>query len=626
MADTQVDIRDYSMFDAELSGTAMNLTLLRRLMKWLQPYRRTFAFSVVLVLISSTLAVLLPVVMSIVIIDHIILQEVDVQTLDLGTIETTEWLAQQSGLSMIAAACLLYGGLQLMWAVAGHLHRMTLVNSVINGLRDLRQDLFEHLETRPSSFFDRVAVGRIMTRVTNDIEALYELLRGLGTLIGEFVPFLVALIIMLAIDIKMTGILMLAIPIIALATYWFRQQTGSLFRLIRQSVSTMNQNLQENLAGLQVVQLSHREKYNHRRYDRINSENLNFESRSVKLETLYGALNDSMVSLAIGSILWFAGGDVIRNQISLGGMILFTRFIDMLFHPIVVLGQQFNVLFRAMASGERIFQALDWDEKVHEPRNPATLPKRLSGTVEFRNLDFEYDRGIPILQNLSFTIRAGEKLAIVGPTGSGKSTIVRLLGRFYDIDDHSIFLDGIDLNQIHSHDLRQRIGVVLQDFHIFSGTVYDNIALGDQRIEMARAVQAARTVNADRFIRELPLGYETPLSERGQNLSQGQRQLLAFARVLAADPEILILDEATASIDTETEVLIQEGLRELTRARTSILIAHRLQTIQQADRILVLDDGQVSELGTHEELVTSGGLYSTLHSLQFQDTDDPPVN
>ena len=626
MANTQVEIRDYSMFDAELSGTAMNLTLLRRLMKWLQPYRRTFAFSVVLVLISSTLAVLLPVVMSIVIIDHIILQEVDVQTLDLGTIETTEWLAQQSGLSMLAAACLLYGGLQLMWAVTGHLHRMTLVNSVINGLRDLRQDLFEHLETRPSSFFDRVAVGRIMTRVTNDIEALYELLRGLGTLIGEFVPFLVALIIMLAVDIKMTGILMLAIPIIALATYWFRQQTGSLFRLIRQSVSTMNQNLQENLAGLQVVQLSHREKYNHRRYDRINSENLKFESRSVKLETLYGALNDSMVSLAIGSILWFAGGDVIRNQISLGGMILFTRFIDMLFHPIVVLGQQFNVLFRAMASGERIFQALDWDEKVHEPLNPATLPKRLSGTVEFRNLDFEYDRGIPILQNLSFTIRAGEKLAIVGPTGSGKSTIVRLLGRFYDIDDQSIFLDGIDLNQIHSHDLRQRIGVVLQDFHIFSGTVYDNIALGDQRIEMARAVQAARTVNADRFIRELPLGYETPLSERGQNLSQGQRQLLAFARVLAADPEILILDEATASIDTETEVLIQEGLRELTRARTSILIAHRLQTIQQADRILVLDDGQVSELGTHEELVASGGLYSTLHSLQFQDTDDPPVN
>ena len=626
MADTQVEIRDYSMFDAELSGTAMNLTLLRRLMKWLQPYRRTFALSVVLVLISSTLAVLLPVVMSIVIIDHIILQEVDVQTLDLGTIETTEWLAQQSGLSMLAAACLLYGGLQLMWAVTGHLHRMTLVNSVINGLRDLRQDLFEHLETRPSSFFDRVAVGRIMTRVTNDIEALYELLRGLGTLIGEFVPFLVALIIMLAVDIKMTGILMLAIPIIALATYWFRQQTGNLFRLIRQSVSTMNQNLQENLAGLQVVQLSHREKYNHQRYDRINSENLNFESRSVKLETLYGALNDSMVSLAIGSILWFAGGDVVRNQISLGGMILFTRFIDMLFHPIVVLGQQFNVLFRAMASGERIFQALDWDEKVHEPLHPATLPKRLSGTVEFRNLDFEYDPAVPILRNISFTIRAGEKLAIVGPTGSGKSTIVRLLGRFYDIDDQSIFLDGIDLNQIHSHALRQRIGVVLQDFHIFSGTVYDNIALGDQRIEMARAVQAARTVNADRFIRELPLGYETPLSERGQNLSQGQRQLLAFARVLAADPEILILDEATASIDTETEVLIQEGLRELTRARTSILIAHRLQTIQQADRILVLDDGQVSELGTHEELVASGGLYSTLHSLQFQDTDDPPVN
>ena len=272
-----------------------------------------------------------------------------------------------------------------------------------------------------------------------------------------------------------------------------------------------------------------------------------------------------------------------------------------------------------MASGERIFQALDWDEKIHEPADPVTLPPRLQGEVTFRHLNFAYDPDVQILHDVSFEIGAGEKLAIVGPTGSGKSTLIRLLGRFYEFDDGQIFLDGIDLNRIHTRDLRQRIGVVLQDFHIFSGTVFDNIALGDPRITRERAEEAARRVNAHGFISDLPRGYDTELSERGQNLSQGQRQLLAFARVLAADPEILVLDEATASIDTETELLIQDALRKLTAGRTSIIIAHRLQTIQEADRVLVLQGGRVVELGTHEELIASEGLYHTLHSLQFQD-------
>ncbi|MDZ7685658.1 MAG: ABC transporter ATP-binding protein [Gammaproteobacteria bacterium] len=292
---------------------------------------------------------------------------------------------------------------------------------------------------------------------------------------------------------------------------------------------------------------------------------------------------------------------------------------NMLFTPVVMLGEQLNVLFRAMASGERIFQALDWDEQIHEPEDPVQLPERLQGKLEFRHVNFEYEPGVPILKDVSFTLEPGKKLAIVGPTGSGKSTMIRLLGRFYDFGDDMIFLDEIDLNRIRSQDVRRRIGVVLQDFHIFSGSVLDNIILGNPDISRERAIEAAKTVNAHDFISNLPQGYETPLVERGSNLSQGQRQLLAFARVLAADPEILILDEATASIDTETELLIQDGLRKLLAGRTGILIAHRLQTIQEADWILVLHHGVVREYGTHEELLAQKGLYYTLHDLQFQD-------
>ena len=618
--------RDYSMFDAEISGQVVNLGLLRRLLSWLRPYRTTFIVSSILILLASTLQVLLPVVISLVVIDHLIMGEAQGHTPDLGMIEATNWIAATLGLQPLLAACVLYGVLQAAWAITGHLHRMTLITSVIKGLRDLRLDLFRHLETRPSSFYDRVAVGRVMTRVTNDVEALYELLRGMGTLIGEFVPFFVALGIMLAVDARLTGILLLALPIMGAATVFFRRATRQLFRMVRQSVSALNQNLQENLSGLQVVQLSERQDENLHRYTQINEQNRNHEIRSMRLETWYGAFTDSMASVAIGVIVWYGGGATIQEQISLGGIVLFTRFIDMLFHPIVVLGEQTNILFRAMASGERIFQALDWDERIHEPQRPATLPERLEGEVEFRDVHFGYDPDVEILHGVSFTIAPGEKLAIVGPTGSGKSTMIRLLGRFYDFDDNQIFLDGVDLNDIHSHDLRSRVGVVLQDFHIFSGTIYDNIALGHPEVSMERAIEAARTVNAHGFISALPDGYATQLSERGQNLSQGQRQLLAFARVLAANPEILILDEATASIDTETELLIQDALRKLTAGRTSILIAHRLQTIQEADRVLVLHHGRVQELGTHEELLAARGLYYTLHTLQFQEVSEEEID
>ncbi len=613
-----VDTRDYSLFEADLSGQVLNMRLLSRLFAWLKPYRGALLTSSVLVLVASAFQVLMPIILSLVAIDHIFRGEANPDTPDLGMISLNNWLTDVTGLEPLWAACLMYAGARLIWAVTGHAHRMTLIGAVINALRDLRLDLFRHLETRPSSFYDRVAVGRVMTRVTNDIEALYEMLRGMGGLIGEFVPFFVALTVMLAVDAKLTLMLLLALPLLAMVTLYFRRITRHLFRQVRQTLSALNQDMQENLAGLQVVQISDRQRFNLNRYTRINNENRDYELRSARVETLYGAFNDSLAHMAIGLIIYYGASQVMQLQMTMGEVVLFTQFIGMLFSPVVVLGEQTNILFRAMASGERIFQAIDWDEKIHEPQHPVNLPPRLRGELKFEQLSFAYERGLPVLHDLSFTIEPGEKLAIVGPTGSGKSTLIRLLGRFYDFADGQIFLDGMDLNHIHSHDLRQRVGVVLQDFHIFSGSVYDNIALGNAAITRDRAITAAKTVNAHDFICALPGGYDAELTERGQNLSQGQRQLLAFARVLAADPEILILDEATASIDTETELLIQDALRRLTAGRTAILIAHRLQTIQEADRVLVLHHGRVAELGTHEALLAAQGLYHTLHQLQFQ--------
>ncbi len=615
--------RDHSLFEAELSGNVLNLSLLRRVLGWLVPYRFSLIVSSILVLAASLATVMMEVVISRVIVDYVIVGEQDSMMPDFGLIELTESLSVATGLPTLWIAGVLFFAFMTIAALLGHWHRLTLVSAIVKALRDLRQDLFAHLETRPSSFYDRVPVGRVMTRVTNDIEALYEMLRGLGSLVGEFVPFLVALIIMLSTSVKLTLILLALVPLVGIATFFFRRATREIFRRVRNSVSSLNQYLQENLSGMTVVQLSERQQRNRAAYTEINRENLEQEYRSIRLTTYYGAFNDSLASVGLGIIVYYGAGAVVQDEMSLGAVILFTRFMNMLFTPVVLLGEQLNVLFRAMASGERIFQALDWDEQIREPVAPRTLPDRLEGNIRFDRVNFAYEPGRPILKDVSLEIRAGEKLAIVGPTGSGKSTLIRLLGRFYDFDHGMIFIDNIDLQDIRSQDVRRRIGVVLQDFHIFSGSILDNITLGDPSITRERAIDAATTVNAHGFISQIDGGYDALLAERGANLSQGQRQLLAFARVLAANPEILVLDEATASIDTETELLIQDALQKLMEGRTSILIAHRLQTIQEADRVLVLVDGEVKELGAHDDLIRAGGVYATLHALQFQDVGEP---
>ncbi|MEM8769244.1 MAG: ABC transporter ATP-binding protein [Pseudomonadota bacterium] len=610
---------DHSIFEADIEGQAMNMQYLRRILSWARPHRRLAAGSILLVLMASTLAILMPVVTTRVVIDGVLMGEPNALLPDFGMNALNNWLVGLTGLSPLASACVIFGVFTVACHTLYHLHRVSFARTVLASLRDMRHDLFAHMERQPSSFYDRVAVGRIMTRITNDVQALFDLLMGLGMLIGEFVPFFLGLAIMLAIDVELTGYLLIAVPIFGVITYFFRQATRRVYRVIRNTVSQLNQNLQENLSGMQVVQLSNREARNLARYREINAENRSHEVHAITLESSYGSFMDNMVNMALAVIIWVGGGSALQETISLGSVILFSQFVDMFIRPIRVLGQQYNILFRAMASAERIFQALDWHEQVREPAVPATLPERLSGEIEFRHLTFGYDAREPVLHDVSLTVAPGEKLAVVGPTGSGKSTLIRLLGRFYNFADGSIFLDGIDLNQMRASDVRARVGVVLQDFHIFSGSVLDNIHLGNPAISREAAIEAARMVHADAFIEALPGGYDEPLVERGQNLSQGQRQLLAFARVLAADPEILILDEATASIDTETEQLIQDALRAIMADRTSILIAHRLQTIQEADRILVLKNGRVKELGSHSELMAARGVYYTLNQLQFQD-------
>ncbi|MFT5209907.1 MAG: ATP-binding cassette subfamily B multidrug efflux pump [Flavobacterium sp.] len=609
---------DHSIFDADIHGQSMNIHYLGRIFGWVKSHRSLAMISIVLVLFASALTVLLPVIITRVVIDNVIMKNPAAGLPDFGMNTLTSWISDTISIQPVIAACLLYGLFTIACHIAYHFHRVTFAKTVLYALRDMRKDLFAHMERRPSSFYDKVAVGRVMTRITNDVQALFELLMGLGMLIGEFVPFFIALFIMLAIDVELTLWLLLALPIFAVVTYFFRQATRKVYRLIRNSVSQLNQNLQENLSGMQVVQLSNRQTRNLGVYNKENLDNRKHEINAIYLETGYGAFMDNIINLALAVILWVGGGSFLQDAISLGSIILFTQFVDMFIRPIRVLGQQYNILFRAMASAERIFQALDWKEQVIEPKHPVVLPARIQGKLEFRHLTFGYDPEHPVLTDVSLSIKPGEKLAIVGPTGSGKSTLIKLLGRFYDFPDGTIFLDDIDLNRINSSQVRRRIGVVLQDFHIFSGSILDNIILGNTHISRDQAIEAAKLVSADSFIEALPDKYDTLLVERGQNLSQGQRQLLAFARVLAADPEILILDEATASIDTETEQLIQKALQQIMQNRTSILIAHRLQTIQEADKILVLKDGEVKEFGTHEELLDLKGVYHTLNALQFQ--------
>jgi len=483
-------------------------------------------------------------------------------------------------------------------------------------MHDLRMKAFSHLQNLPVSFFDRNPVGRLVTRLTNDIQNVHEMFTSvLINLFRDVILLIGIVIILLHLHQEMALISFSVIPLIFVTTLFFSRRARDAFREIRFKISQMNSFLQENLAGIQVVQLFRREEENGKQFQKINEAHYLANMRQISIYAFFVPFVEILSSGAIGLLIWYGGGRVIQEAISLGVLVAFLSYIRMFFQPIRDLSEKYNILQSAMASLERIFGLLDQEKKIHPFLSP--IRGTIKGNIEFQQVSFSYNGKDRVLNEVSFSVREGETIAIVGATGAGKTSLLSLFERFYELEEGKILLDGIDIRERDISDLRSQIGLVMQDTFLFSGDIEENIRLGDQKADGARVKEAARVVNADKFIERLANQYQTRVGEGGEVLSAGQRQLLAFARALYANPKILILDEATSHVDPETDRFIQEGLTRLLKGRTAIVIAHRLSTIQYADRIIVLHKGRVREIGTHAELMARKGLYYRLYQLQY---------
>jgi ATP-binding cassette subfamily B protein len=487
-----------------------------------------------------------------------------------------------------------------------------------NVVLDIRMDLFEHLQHLPSSFFDRNPVGRLMTRLTTDVEALNEAFTsGLVVILADLIKLLGIVVVLLWMDWRLALITFSILPPTLVLTWFFRSRVRGAYREVRALIARVNAFLQESVSGMRVVQLFSREDAMSGRFTEINHRHRDAQLRSVRYDSVFSSLAELIGSVTLAAIVWGGGWGILRGAVTFGTLVAFIDYANKFFGPVQELSQRYTVMQSAMAAAERIFGLLDTEAAIRSPARPTTTPERFRGEIVFDRVTFGYNEGEPVLRDVSFRIAPGERVAVVGWTGSGKSTLIRLLIRLYDVWEGRILLDGIDVREYDLRELRRRVGIVLQDHFLFAGTVAGNISLGDPRITGGRVRKAARAVHADRFIERLPGQYEEPVRERGSNLSVGQKQLLSFARAIAFDPAILVLDEATASVDPETEHQIREALETLLRGRTSIVIAHRLATIRDVDRILVLHHGRLIEQGTHAELVRlDDGIYRTLYTLQ----------
>lgn len=482
-------------------------------------------------------------------------------------------------------------------------------------MKDMRMQIFEHLLRLPTKFFDKNPVGRLVTRASNDVAAINEMYASVLIYLFKDVFLVVGIFgIMLQLNWQL-GLLMLVLaPLIAYATWEFRKRARDAYRDFRRKLAKLNAYLQESLSGMRIIQIFAQERRSYQTFQSINQEEYDANMRQLMIFAVFQPVIHLMSALAVGLIIWYGGWGVIGGSFTLGALVAFLSYVEMLFAPIRDLAEKYNILQGAMASAERIFLLLD--EKPEDRGRERVLPN-FQGAIEFQDVWFAYGGEDWVLRGLSFKINPGERVAIIGPTGSGKTTIISLLARLYDIQKGQILLDGVDIRELDLKFLRAQMAVVLQDVFLFSGDILGNIRLQSEEISRARAIEAAKFVQADQFIEKLSRNYDAEVQERGATLSVGQRQLLAFARAVAFDPKILILDEATANIDSQTESLIQASLEKILRGRTSVTIAHRLSTIRESDKILVLHKGQLIEQGTHPELLQRKGLYHALYTLQF---------
>jgi ATP-binding cassette subfamily B multidrug efflux pump len=632
------------MQEEEVLGKAYDGRLMRRLIGYLRPYRWQVVVALVAIILKAAADVMGPFLTKVAIDKYLTSSSASSR----GFLDS--WLSAdaRTGIGQLA---LLYVGALLISFVLEFLQNYLMQWTGQKVMFDLRKQIFRHLQHMHIGFFDKNPVGRLVTRVTSDVDALNEMFTaGVVAIFEDIFVLAGIIIIMLRMKWWLALIAFAVLPVIFWATMIFRRVVRDSYRRVRVAVARINSFLQEHVTGIVVLQLFNREKRAYKSFEKVNSQNMDAWKDAILAHAFYYPVVEILSTIAIASVFWFGGLRVIWGTVTLGILVAFMQYAQRFFRPIMDLSDKYNILQSAMASAERVFKLLDTPAEIVSPAHPAKAEGR--GRVEFDHVWFAYHKleteetngthapvvqasengdlaetiGDPsgydwILRDVSFVIEPGETVAIVGHTGAGKTTIISLLMRFYDIQRGAIRIDGVDIRKMDLLELRRRFGVVLQDPFLFSGTIENNIRLGSSWITDERVETAAESVNVADFIRGLPQGFQEPVLERGSTLSTGQKQLISFARALAHDPKILVLDEATSSVDTETELRVRDALTRMVEGRTSVIIAHRLSTIQRADKIIVMHKGQVREIGNHQSLLAKRGIYWRLYQLQYKDQE-----
>jgi len=585
--------------EEEVLGKAYDSRLMKRLLGYIKPYKYYVLFAILLNVVVAGLGPVRPVLTKIAIDDYIAKSD-------------------YNGLMIIGL--LLFGSLLFQAFIQYFLTYYTQYLGQ-KTLYDLRMQIFNHIQKLALKFFDKTPIGRIVTRATNDVEALGELFSsGIVMVFSDVFIILWILVFMFTMDVPLSLVTLSVLPVLIYATFLFRKKVRERYRDVRLHLARLNSYMQEHVTGMSVVQIFNKEKEEYKKFSSINDDYKTANVKSIFYYAIFYPTVELLSSIAVGLIIWYGGGETIQAATTVGTLFAFLQFTEMFFRPIRDLSEKYNIMQTAMASSERIFKLLDNQTFINNPENPVKLedPK---GSIEFKNVWFAYNSDEYVLKDINFSINPGETVAIVGHTGAGKTSTINILTRFYDIQKGKILLDGVDISTLDKYELRKNISLVLQDVFLFSGTVESNINLNNPDISFERVKKAAEIVGADKFIMDLPNQYKEPVKERGATLSVGQKQLISFARALAYDPKILILDEATSSIDTETEILIKKAIEKLLVGRTAIVIAHRLSTIQNSDKIIVLHKGEIRETGNHQQLLAKKGIYYKLYQLQYKDQE-----